>query len=145
MDHVAIMRKDWKLIPKILSGEKKIESRWYMARYSPWNRVKAGDPIYFKDAGEPVTAKASVQKVLQLENYTPEQLQEILDQYGGPNGICLHSPLAEVFLWAQKRKYCILIFLNNPQKTPPFEIDKTGFGNACAWLTVPDIRQLRVP
>lgn len=29
MEHVAIMRKSWGLTDKILSGQKKIESRWY--------------------------------------------------------------------------------------------------------------------
>jgi len=35
MDHVAIMKKSWKLTEKILSGEEKIESRWYKSKYSP--------------------------------------------------------------------------------------------------------------
>ncbi|MDD5251861.1 MAG: hypothetical protein PHT12_04490 [Patescibacteria group bacterium] len=31
------------------------------------------------------------------------------------------------------------------QAVAPFEIDKTGFGNACAWLTVMDVAALREP
>lgn len=41
MDHLAIMNPKRKLIPKILSGEKKIESRWYMMRVAPWDKIKS--------------------------------------------------------------------------------------------------------
>ena len=67
MDHVAIMNPRWRLIPRILSGEKVIESRWYLTRRAPWDRVAAGDTVYFKDAGRPVTARAKVSRVVQLE------------------------------------------------------------------------------
>jgi len=39
--HVAIMRKGWGLTGKILTGEKTIESRWYMNRYRPWGAMAA--------------------------------------------------------------------------------------------------------
>ena len=38
MEHLAIMKKSWKLLPKILKGEKKIEARWYVSRVCPWNK-----------------------------------------------------------------------------------------------------------
>ena len=38
MDHVAIMKKSWGLIPKILDGRKKIESRWGIHKCSPWGK-----------------------------------------------------------------------------------------------------------
>ena len=68
MDHVAIVRKSWKLTDKILSGQKTIESRWYASRRAPWNRIRAGETVYFKNSGEPVTIKADVEKVLQFDN-----------------------------------------------------------------------------
>jgi hypothetical protein len=37
------------------------------------------------------------------------------------------------------KKYCLLIFLANPQKVIPFEVDKKGFGAMAAWVTVPNI------
>jgi len=42
MQYIAIMKKSWGLLPKILTGEKKIESRWYNNRYSPWDKIKKG-------------------------------------------------------------------------------------------------------
>ena len=142
MDHVAIMNKSWKLIPKILSGQKRIESRWYVARSAPWNRIRAGDTVYFRDSGMPVTAKAGVDKVLQLENYSGEELREILDSYHGTGGISFASGKDEIFEWAIQKKYCILIFLKNPVAVAPFKVDKSGFGNACAWMCVNDIRSV---
>lgn len=143
MHHLAIMRKDWKLIEKIVSGEKTIESRWYKAKVAPWNRIAAGDIVWFKDSGMPVSAKAEVESVLQFENYSEEQLRELLGKYHGPGKICFTTSLDEVFSWAKKRKYCILMFLKNPMKVKPFEIDKTGYGTACAWICVDDISRLK--
>ena len=142
MDHIAILRKDWKLLPKILSGKKKIESRWYMARYPPWGRIQAGDVVYFKDSGDLVRIKAEVEKVLSFANYTEKELKEILDKYG--KDVDFVSPIDEVYNWAKERKYCILIFLKNPKEITPFEINKAGFGNACAWMCVRDIEKVKV-
>ncbi len=71
MDHVAIMKKSWGLLPKILSGEKKIESRWYKFKRSPWDKINTNDTVYFKDSGDPVLIKAKVSKFLQFLNIFP--------------------------------------------------------------------------
>lgn len=73
MNHIAIMKKSWELIPKIISGEKTIESRWYKNRIAPWDRISEGDTVYFKDSGEPVSAVATVSKVLQFDNLDGKQ------------------------------------------------------------------------
>ena len=137
------MNKSWKLIPKILSGEKTIESRWYATRRTPWNTVSVGDIIFFKDASSPVTARAKVSRVLQFENYSQKELREIIATYGGNPGICFVTGSKKVFDWTKDKKYAILMFLKNPKPIPPFDIDKKGFGNACAWITVKNINQLR--
>jgi hypothetical protein len=142
MDHIAIMNKSWKLIDKIVSGEKRIESRWYHSRSAPWDRIKAGEIVYFKDAGCPVTAKATVSKVLQYADLTEEKAREITDRYGGSGGLGLSSK--GLFEWARKKRYCILIFLKDATPVKPFEIDKTGFGNACAWMCVEKISEVMI-
>jgi len=81
MDHLAIMNPKRKLIPKILSGEKTIESRRYMMKVAPRNKIKADDTVYFKDAGKEVTASATVAKVLQYEHYDDKQLHDIVFTY----------------------------------------------------------------
>ena len=144
MDHLAIMNPKRKLIPKILSGEKTIESRRYMMKVAPRNTLHPGDTIYFKDAGKEVTASAMVDRVVQFDHYTIEQLQDILKKYWGSWWIAFHSPLPEVFERAKPKTYCILIFLKHPKKVMPFAIDKTWYGNACAWITMPSIEKIRV-
>ena len=57
MDHVAIMKKSWGLTQKILTKQKKIESRWYKSKYSPWGKIEKNDFVYFKDSGEPIVRK----------------------------------------------------------------------------------------
>jgi hypothetical protein len=112
-------------------------------KVAPRNKIQSGDVVRFKDAGKPVSATATVEKVLQYDHYTPAQLKDILDQYGGDGGIAFHSSLDEVYQWALPKKYCMLIFLKDSKKVSPFEIDKTGYGCSCAWITVQDISALK--
>ena len=144
MDHVAIMKKSWGLLPKILSGEKRIESRWYQTKHLPWGKIKKGDMVYFKNSGEPVTVSAQVKDVLSFDNLTPAKVQYILDQYGQLDGLD-SSQLNYFYILFKNKKYCLLIFLTNPQKVTPFEINKTGFGAMSAWITVDNIDRIRIP
>ena len=140
MDHVAIMNKSWRLIPKIISGEKTIESRWYQTKRTPWDKAAAGDTIYFKDAGDPVTAQAGITGVLQFEIHGIADAENIIERYG--KEICLLN--ADPTTWGKLPKYCILLRLAGPRKVArPFEIDKSGFGSGAAWLTVPDIAKIK--
>lgn len=140
MDHIAIMNPVWKLIPKILSGKKTIESRWYQTRRTPWNQASTGDTVYFKDAGRPVTACAMVADVLQFELASVEDAKRIVSRYG--NEIALVNPNPET--WGKIAQYCILVRLSDARPVdPPFEIDKRGFGTGAAWLTLEDVRSIR--
>lgn len=142
MDHVAIMKKSWGLTEKILSHEKTIESRWLMVRRVPWGRVRAGDTIYFKNSGEPVTIKAGVIKVMQFAGLTPKKVMGILRKYGKADGI---EPKARKKFRGmfKNKKFCVLVFLANPIKTKPFGIDKSGFGAMSAWITTDRIGSIK--
>jgi S-adenosylmethionine:tRNA-ribosyltransferase-isomerase (queuine synthetase) len=142
MDHVAIMKKSWRLIDKILAKEKTIESRWYLSRRCPWNIVKKGDVVYFKNSGEAIIAKAEVKRVVQFENLTPKDVKDILDEYGGAIGIPKESK-REFFNRFSQKTYCILVFLKNPQRIAPFHINKKGFGNMASWIAVNDIHEIQ--
>ena len=142
MEHVAIMRKSWGLTQKILSGQKKIESRWYKVKYSPWDKIKSDEIVYFKDSGEPVTIKAEVEKVIQFSDLTSEKVKEILYQYGQADGLGIDK-IPEFFDMFKNKKYCMLIFLKNPQKIEPFDIDKSGFGTMSAWISVEDVNRIK--
>lgn len=143
MEHVAIMKKSWGLTQKILSGQKKIESRWYKVKHAPWDRIKSGEIIYFKDSGDPVTIKTEVEKVIQFSDLTPEKIKEILYEYGQADGLGIDK-IPEFFKMFKDKKYCMLIFLKNPQKIEPFDIDKSGFGAMSAWISVDDVNRIKV-
>lgn len=142
MDHVAIMKKEWGLTAKILTGQKKIESRWYFVKYKPWDGIKEGETIYFKDSGEPIKIKAEVSKVLQFAGLTPKKVKEILNEHGKDDGI-KEEKIPEFFARFKNKKYCLLIFLKNPTEIKPFDVDKTGFGAMCAWLSVDNINKIK--
>ncbi len=142
MEHVAIMRKSWGLTQKILSGHKKIESRWYSVKYRPWDRIKEGEVVYFKDSGQPVKLRAQVSKVMQFADLNPNRVKEILDEYGNDDGL-EKNEIPEFFERFKNKKYCMLIFLKNPKEIKPFEINKTGFGAMSAWITSNSISKIR--
>ena len=140
MHHVAIMNKSWNLIPKIISGEKSIESRWYQTKRTPWDKIKAGDKIFFKNSGEAIIAEAGVSKVMQFEIAGIEDAVRIIKKYG--KEICLVN--SDPLTWGRLTKYCILIHLKKPRKVEkPFMINKKGFGIGAAWITVGDIEKIK--
>ena len=131
-------------------------------RCAPWGRIKKSDTVYFKNSGEPVKIKAKVGKVLQFSNLNPIKIGEILKKYGKDDGIsrgsgeqsfcldgarknCSPMPLDDwhkFYELFKNKKYCLLIFLKNPVKIRPFEINKKGFGMMSAWVTIKNIKQI---
>lgn len=142
MEHLAIMKGPWGLTSKILSGEKKIESRWYKSKYPPWGKIKSGDVVYFKDAGKPVEIKSEVGKVIQFSGLNPEKIRNILDEYGSLDGI-EKSNIPKFFDIFKDKKYCILIFLKRPQKIKSFDVDKKGLGSMAAWITIDKVSKIK--
>ncbi len=139
MDHIAIMKKSWGLIPKILSKEKKVESRWYQTKKAPWNKASKGETMYFKNVGEKIIAQATISNVTQYEIHTPQELQDILDRYA--KDACLTKTTPKE--WGRLPRYCILLTLTHPKKiSKPFHISKRGFGIGTAWICVEDITKI---
>lgn len=140
MNHIAIMKKSWGLIPKIVSGEKTIESRWYKNRVAPWDRIQIGDTVFFKNSGEAVTAVAIVSKVLQFSDLDKKQFNEIIGEYADQISLT-NKDYNEYY---QSKNYCILIFLENVRELEePFTIDKAGYGSATAWMCVENLEKVK--
>ena len=142
MEHLAIMKKSWGLLPKILNGQKTIESRWYKNKYAPWNKIKKGDTVYFKNSGEPVTIKSNVADVLQFSDLTPIKVKEILIKYGRRDGISENETMKYYEMFKDKN-YCLLVFLKNHEKIDHFNVDKKGFGSMSAWITIKNIKEIK--
>lgn len=142
MQHLAIMKKEWGLLPKILSGEKKIESRWYKNKYAPWGRIKKGELVFFKNSGELVTVRAKVAKIIKYAELNPQKVRVILNKYGKSDGL-IRSELPKYFGMFKDKKYCLLVFLKDVERIKPFDVDKTGFGAMSAWICVKSINQIK--
>ncbi len=143
MEHIAIMQKSWGLTENIVSGQKIIESRWYKVKHPPWGKITPGEKIYFKNTGEPVAIQAEVDKVLYFSDLTPGKVQEILDRYGNEIGIA-EPQLPKFFEMFRHKKYCMLIYLKNAQRIPPFKINKQGFGARASWISIESVSQVSV-
>ncbi|MFH0905719.1 MAG: hypothetical protein V1824_00095 [archaeon] len=145
MIHITIMSKNLKLIEKILTREKTIESRWYKSKKAPYDKLKIGETIYFKNNnGEAVSAKATVQKIMQFDNLTSKKVKELLDTYSEKIQI---QNKEQAYMQLKDKRYCILVFLKNPIALKPkeqFQINKTGFGNQCAWISAENINQIKI-
>jgi len=138
MDHLAILAKERKLLDKIISGEKTIESRWYKFKKTPYESIAIGDTIYFKDSGEPVNVKAKVSRILFFEGLNLQKIEEILNRYGEEIGIAVsHAPTLV------GKNFCTLMFLDDVKRIEPFEVDKKGYGLMAAWISVKNIDEIR--
>ncbi len=142
MDHVAIMKKSWGLIPKILNKTKVAESRWYKSRITPWNRIKKGHNLYFKNSGESVIVKAEVSKVIQYQVSNNRQALEIMKKHAQQDLGFKRIP-AEILKYIQNKNYAIFIYFDSVKEIKPFNVDKTGFGAMAAWITINNINKIK--
>ena len=144
MDHVAIMKKSWGLIPKILNGTKVAESRWYKSRITPWNRIKKGHNIYFKNSGEAITVKAKVTKAIQYEVPNNSKALKIMKKHAEKDLGIKEIP-SEILNYVKDKKYAVIVFFDQVEEIKPFNIDKTGFGAMAAWITIDNINKIKKP
>lgn len=139
MDHLAIMKKESKLLSKIINGEKTIESRWYKSKKAPFNRLQKNDTIYFKNSGEKVTVKAAVKDFKQFIMLTEENIFNLLHSYEKE----LQIEADKYFQSVKDKKYAILVYLEKVEKITPFDIDKKGFGSQTSWITIDSIEKIK--
>ena len=140
MHHLAILDKKRKILEKIISGEKSIESRWYKLKKTPYGMIKPGDTVFFKDSGDPVTVQATVEKALFFSDLTKEKYKEIIEKYA--NKICLKNRNIEDYV-KQKYKYVTLIFLKEVKEIQPFTVNKKGSVLMAAWIILENIEKIK--
>ncbi len=136
------MKKSRWLTKKILTGEKTVETRWYMTKYKPYDQAKVGETIYFKDAGCPVTVKATITKVEQFENLNSEKIREILGKYSHAD-LWTAEIKQEILDYVANKYYCIIVHLGNPTTVKPFNIDKKWYGAMASWICVDDVEKIK--
>lgn len=139
MDHVVILAARLGMLDKIISGEKTIESRWSMDKRAPFERVQKGEWLYLKTSGQPVSYRTRVQRVEYYQNLNEERVAQLVRTYG--KEICLTEQYTATL---KKKKYCTLVWMEKVEKIEPFQVNKKGFGNMCAWLMVEDVGKIRL-
>ncbi|HCC06844.1 MAG TPA: hypothetical protein DEP72_01580 [Clostridiales bacterium] len=146
MEHIIFMNKKTDdFLKRIVTGEKPIESRWYKHKYAPWDRIKAGETVYFKNSGEKVTVRAVVKEIMQFENLDEEKIEKIWNAYGKEINPITKDMKSTIGLEkAKPYKYCVLVWVKDVKEIEPFAIDKTGYGNMAAWIVVDDVNKIRV-
>ena len=130
-------------LEKIESGEKTIESRWYKFKKSPYDIVKQNDQIYFKKSGKDVTLTSKVTKVIQFDELNEKKIKEILNIYGKDIGIEKENT-NKFFFSVKDKKYCVLMFLTSVKHINPFKVNKKGYGNMSAWISVKNINEIKL-
>ncbi len=80
---------------------------------------------------------------MQFYEPTPTLVRDIYQKYGEAIGVSKekHTKWAKDKIVNNKR-YCILMFLTNPRKVRPFDINKTSFCNVAAWLCTQNIKDV---
>jgi ASC-1-like (ASCH) protein len=137
MDHLAILQEPY--FSLIISGKKTIESRWYLTKRAPWNKMRQGEIIYLKPSSKPVLAKCVVKTVHQFDDLTPLKVKKIIADFPGVAFVNKEK----AFEHNKFKKYCILIEFQDLEMIMPFDIDKSGFGNQSAWICVDSITALK--
>jgi len=77
--HLVILKKSY--LDAILSGRKRIESRFTRTKRYAFGRVLPGDKLFLKVSSGPVCATATVAAVKNFENLTPKQIFELKQRY----------------------------------------------------------------
>jgi len=114
--HLAVLSQPY--LDLVLTGDKKIESRFSRNRCVPFDEIRKGDIILLKEVSGPVCGIALASRIwfFDLEN---EPIEAIRQQYGG-------AILAEDEFWLQKEgsSFATLIELKNPTSIEPLAFDK---------------------
>jgi len=124
--HLVILKKPY--LDAILSGRKRIESRFTRTRCSPFRQVQPGDKLFFKQSSGPVCGVATVTAVKNFENLTPKRIIQLKEQYN-------HHIKAGDEYW-QSKADCVfgfLLWLQDVRAVQPVRIGKKDWR---AWVVL---------
>src|SRR5262245_20163342 len=108
MIHIAVLLKPY--LDLVLSGRKTVECRLTRQARDPYERIEAGERIYFKQSAGPYGVTAVVDHVMFESGLTPKRLQEIRRDYND-------EIRGDASFWNYKRNslFCSLIWLKDVQ------------------------------
>jgi len=124
--HLVILKKPY--LDAILSGKKKVESRFSKSRRNFLNSIKAGDLLFLKQSSGPVCATARIEKAKLFENLTAKKILEIKQQFNSL--IC-----GDEDFWqsALDCRFATLVKLTDVKRIEPVRINKKDWR---AWVVL---------
>ncbi|MHC4644753.1 MAG: ASCH domain-containing protein [Planctomycetota bacterium] len=125
-NHLVILKKAY--LAAIVSGCKRIESRFTVTRRGYIGRVGPGDRLFLKESGGPVCAVATVETVKSFEKLTPEGIDQIVRRYN-------HDIGGSKEYWAGKAncRFGMLVWLKDVERIEPVRISKKDWR---AWVVL---------
>jgi len=140
MDHVVYVDSDAKELDRLVEGHKTIIIRASTGKRTPHGEVKEGDTLYFITTGRPgaVQAKAKVKNVLNSEELTEQESNEMINRY-----------LMEMMLVDKQlrdcagKPYLILVRVEEVERIDPFMINDKILDEEDDWYVVSDIDELK--
>jgi hypothetical protein len=141
MDHVVYLDASAHELKNLLSGKKTMIIRGAAGRKLPHGRVNKGDTLYFLDSnGEGfVRAQARVKNVLNSEALTKEESMRLAESHQSR----LQLTEKQLKRWGGKR-YLVLIEVEGVKQTDAFQVNKRNFGNMDDWLSVDNIKDVKL-
>jgi hypothetical protein len=141
MDHFVYVNAKTKELEKLLEGKKTMIIRGAAGRKLPHGRVSKGDTLYFirNNAEGVVRARAGVCGVFSSEKLSEDESRSLVND----NQDKLQLEPSELQRWAGKR-FLVLVNVEDVSEVPPFQIDKSKFGNMDDWLPVENIDPYRI-
>ena len=111
----------------ILTGKKKVESRFARVKNPPFGMIGSGDLVYIKPSGKDIIGQFRVKKVIFFDGLTPLDMARIRKEYGGDLAI-------DKTYWTNRSncKYGTLIFIGDCTRfvtapVKPFKKDLRGW------------------
>ncbi|WP_322512060.1 ASCH domain-containing protein [Chloroflexus sp.] len=115
--HLAILREPY--LSRILTGRKRIESRFGRDRRAPFGQVQASDLLLLKRAGGPLAGLALVKHAISRE-ITPADAHELHAAYA--DDLAIDDPH-----WRElhiRSRYVTLIWLDDVYPLPPIPLPR---------------------
>jgi len=124
--HLAILKKPY--LNAIVSGQKRIESRFTKTKCPPFGRVWPGDKIFLKESSGSVSAIATVTAVKSFKDLTPDRIIQLKAQYN-------HDINGTDDIWRTKMdcRFGVLIWLKDVEPIEPVWINKKDWR---AWVVL---------
>ena len=124
--HLVILKKPY--LDAILSGRKRVESRFTKTKRYAFGRVLPGDKLFLKVSSGPVCAVATVATVKNFDNLTSKQILELKQRYN-------HYIAGSEEYWQSKMncRFGFLVWLKDVKAIEPVRIRKKDWR---AWVVL---------